>query len=170
MLKLINISVIILFLRCGTLVYHLRKPESLVSQGTMQSNLLTTYLRNPCKCTENFKSKISIKPTPHRLQRQPVRSLPAIIRRRRHVLNSYGISLVSTKNVPSPNDRPSDWSNRRWPRHVSNIFGTQNSVSSGNGPPLEWQNSRWRRHVSNIFGSSLVSMDSMSFKNGRVLN
>lgn len=99
----LNASIDDLFLydRCGTLVYHLRKPESLVSHGTMQTNLLTTYLRNPCKCTEKFKSKVSTKPTLYQLQRQAVSSLSSIIRRRRHVLNHFGTSLrVPSDNVP----------------------------------------------------------------------
>uniref|UniRef100_A0A8W8KDB8 Selenoprotein P N-terminal domain-containing protein n=3 Tax=Magallana gigas TaxID=29159 RepID=A0A8W8KDB8_MAGGI len=106
----LNASIDDLFLydRCGTLVYHLRKPESLVSHGTMQSNLLTTYLNNPCKCTDKFKSKVSTKPTLYQLQRQAGSSPSSIIRRRRHVLNHFGTPLVSTNNVPSPNDRPSD--------------------------------------------------------------
>lgn len=173
MLKFINILVIILwvffFFRCGTLVYHLRKPESLVSHGTMQSNLLTTYLNNPCKCTDKFKSKVSTKPTLYQLQRQAGSSPSSIIRRRRHVLNHFGTPLVSTNNVPSPNDRPSDWPNNRWRRQVSNIVGTQNRVPSDN-VPQEWPNSRWRRHVSRIFGSSLIFMNNMPFRNGRVAN
>lgn len=98
----LNASIDDLFLydRCGTLVYHLRKPESLVSRGTMQSNMLTTYLSNPCNCNNNSNSRVATnQPT------EPGSSLTSIIRKRRHVINNFGSALVSMNSVASRSGR-----------------------------------------------------------------
>lgn len=103
----LNASIDDLFLydRCSTLVYHLKKPESLVSMGTMQSNLLTTYLSNPCKCTNNSNSKVTTKQNPKEQPTGSGSSLTSITRRKRHVVNNFGSSLVLMNSVVSSNGR-----------------------------------------------------------------
>lgn len=103
----LNASIDDLFLydRCSTLVYHLKKPESLVSQGTMQSNLLTTYLNNPCKCTNNSNSKVATEQTPKEQLTGSGSSHTSITRRKRHIVNNFGSSLVLMNNVVSHNGR-----------------------------------------------------------------
>nr|XP_022315125.1 selenoprotein P-like [Crassostrea virginica] len=84
----LNASIDDLFLydRCGTLVYHLTKPESLVTQGTMQNKVLTTYLTNPCNCTPDTLSTTVGKTTNQIAKQQDSSPTPTpIIRRRRAI-------------------------------------------------------------------------------------
>lgn len=78
--------------RCGTLTYHLRKSKGMVTQGTIQ--ILSTYTDNPCNCTSDALSKVEDKPKRDTAAQQD-KSLTAIIRRRRHVASSSGSSLIS---------------------------------------------------------------------------
>lgn len=112
----LNASIDDLFLydRCSTLVYHLKKPESLVSQGTMQSSLLTTYLNNPCNCTNNSNSNVATEPTPKEQLTGSGSSHTSITRRKRHIVNNFGSSLVSMNSVVSHNGRVPKWTTHRW--------------------------------------------------------
>lgn len=101
--------------RCGTLVHHMRKPDSLITTGTMQSKILSTYLDNPCNCSVNSKAKVVTKvhTTEQRTNVQRT-SFSSVIRRRRHAIRNRGSSLVSMNSVALRGGRVPKWTTHRW--------------------------------------------------------
>ncbi|XP_061197841.1 selenoprotein Pb-like [Saccostrea echinata] len=92
--------------RCGTLVYHLRKPDSLITAGAMQSKILSAYLDNLCNCSVNSKAKVLTKVQTTEQRRNEQRtSLTSVIRRRRHAVSNRGSSLISMNSVASRGGR-----------------------------------------------------------------
>ncbi|XP_048760853.1 selenoprotein Pb-like [Ostrea edulis] len=93
--------------RCGILAYHLTKPDSLVSQGTMQRKIVSTYLDNHCNCSDGPQATAAETQAPEQRPREQSNTPTSPIRRRRHAERNSGSSFISMNSAAShPNRIP----------------------------------------------------------------